>query len=55
MTLRACPGCAGSMENPNDAYLVYILSGFIIFTYIPFYFIYRIIKKYKDAEIVGPK
>lgn len=41
----ACPGCAGSMNNPKDGTLVWILCGFIILTYIPFYIIYRTIIK----------
>ena len=41
----ACPGCAGSMDNPKDNMLVWILTGFIILTYIPFYILYRTIIK----------
>ncbi|ATH06576.1 hypothetical protein BIY24_01045 [Halobacteriovorax marinus] len=44
----ACPGCAGSMGNPKDKYLVYILTGFIILCYIPFYFLYKTIIKHKN-------
>ncbi len=44
----ACPGCAGSMNNPKDKYLVYILMGFIALCYIPFYFIYRLIIKHRN-------
>lgn len=50
----ACPGCAGSMNNPKDAYLVYILGGFIILVYIPFYLMYRLVKKHRNSEIVEP-
>lgn len=46
----ACPMCAGS-NNGNDQYLVYILMGFILLTYIPFYFIYRTIIKNRNPNI----
>ena len=45
----ACPGCVGS--NPQDKYLVYILGGFVLLTYIPFYFLFRMIAKNKNAHI----
>ena len=41
----ACPGCAGSMDNPKDSMLVWILVGFIALTYSPFYILYRTIIK----------
>ncbi|MBK23644.1 MAG: hypothetical protein CME70_06525 [Halobacteriovorax sp.] len=41
----ACPGCAGSMDNPKDTYIVYILMVFIGLIYIPFTLIYRTIIK----------
>ena len=41
----ACPMCAGSDTGSKDAYLVYILMGFIALTYIPFYIIYSTIIK----------
>lgn len=43
--ILACPGCAGSMNNPKDGILVWILCGFIILIYIPFYILYRTIIK----------
>ena len=42
---HACPGCAGSMDNPKDMYLVYILMGFVLLTSIPFAIMYRMIIK----------
>ncbi|EQC43300.1 hypothetical protein [Bacteriovorax sp. Seq25_V] len=42
---QACPGCAGSMSNPKDSMLVWILCGFIALIYIPFYILYRTIIK----------
>lgn len=44
-TAWACPGCAGSMDNPKDARIVYILMVFIALIYIPFMMIYRTIIK----------
>lgn len=46
----ACPACAGSLTNPKDRYLVYILGVFVLLTYIPMYFLYRMIKKNKDLN-----
>ena len=43
--INACPGCAGSMSNPKEARIVWILIGFIALTYIPFYLLYRMIIK----------
>lgn len=47
-SVQACPGCAGSMGNPKDKYLVYILSVFILLCYIPFYYLYKTIIKYRN-------
>jgi hypothetical protein len=47
-TAHACPGCAGSMNNPKDKYLVYILTAFIALCYIPFFIIYRTIIKHRN-------
>jgi hypothetical protein len=47
----ACPGCAGSMGNEKDARLVYILAGFIVLTYVPFYVLYRTIVKNRDLNL----
>ena len=46
--LMACPSCMGSMNDPKSGNLVYILGGFIILTYIPFYMIYKTIIKNRD-------
>ena len=46
--LLACPGCAGSMDNPKESIVVWILSSFIILTYIPFFILYRIIIKNRN-------
>lgn len=47
---QACPYCAGSLTNPKDQYLVYILGVFVLLTYIPMYFLYRMIKKNKNLN-----
>lgn len=47
----ACPMCAGSKNNPEDQYLVYILMGFIALTYIPFFIIYKTIIKNRNPSI----
>lgn len=48
----ACPGCVGS--NPQDKYLVYILGAFILLTYIPFFFLFRLIKKNQSLNAGSP-
>lgn len=48
----ACPGCAGSMDNPRDLTYIYVLAGFIALIYIPFFIIFRVIKKNKDANVM---
>lgn len=45
----ACPNCAGS-DNAQDKYTVYILAGFIILTYIPFYLLYKTAFKHKKKD-----
>ena len=48
VNLWACPTCAGSGNNKADVNTVIILGCFIILTYIPFYLIFRLIKKYQN-------
>ena len=48
--VMACPACVGAVQGSEDDYTAYILMGFIAFTYVPGYFIYRIIKKAKKVE-----
>jgi len=45
-TVWACPGCIGS--NPRDQYLVYILGAFILLTYFPLFYLFKLIKKHKN-------
>ncbi|MFZ4713123.1 MAG: hypothetical protein ACOYL6_05410 [Bacteriovoracaceae bacterium] len=42
----ACPGCAGGSADGKSINTVWILSIFILLTYIPFYLLFRITKKY---------
>jgi hypothetical protein len=42
----ACPGCAGGSADNKSMSTVWILGIFILLTYIPFYLLYRIIKKF---------
>lgn len=44
----ACPSCIGSMEDTKYGNIVYILGGFILLTYIPFYLIYKTVIKNKN-------
>ncbi len=46
----ACPSCAGSLNNSETIFTVYILMGFILFTYIPFFLIYRIVYKNRKGH-----
>lgn len=50
----ACPGCAGSMNNPKDGMLVWILCAFIVLIYIPFYILYRTIIKNRHLNNLSP-
>ena len=49
-TASACPGCAGSMDNPKEAYTVFILAGFIALTAIPFWLLYSTIYKHRKIN-----
>ena len=46
----ACPGCAGSTDNKADNYTVYVLIGFILIIYVPFYFLFKTIFKYRNIN-----
>ena len=52
--ISACPNCAGSLDDPKTLSTAYILMGFIMFTYIPLFFIYRIIYKYRKKSLASP-
>lgn len=50
-TAMACPGCIGS--NPKDKYLVYILGAFILLTYFPLFYLFKMIKKHKNLNALA--
>jgi len=50
--VTACPTCIGSGNNPKAGNIVYILGGFIVLTYIPFYLIYKTIIKHRNVNNV---
>ena len=50
VNLWACPTCAGSGNNKADVNTVIILACFIVLTYVPFYLIFRLIKKYQHIS-----
>jgi hypothetical protein len=51
----ACPGCAGSLNNPYDKNVIIILGIFILLTYVPFYLIWRLIIKNRNLNQITPK
>ena len=52
--ILACPNCAGSLDDPKALSTAYILMGFIILTYIPLFFIYRVIYKHRKKSLANP-
>ena len=42
----ACPGCAGGSADNKSMNTVWILGIFILLTYVPFYLLFRITRKY---------
>jgi hypothetical protein len=48
--LLACPYCAGSGQAGKDANTTLILALFIIAIYIPYFLIYRLIKKHSALK-----
>jgi hypothetical protein len=45
--LLACPYCAGSTQSGKDSNTTLILSLFILAIYIPYFIIFRLIKKHR--------
>lgn len=45
--LLACPYCAGNTQSGKDSNTTLILALFILAIYIPYYLIYRMIKKHR--------
>jgi hypothetical protein len=51
---HACPGCAGSMNNPKDSRIAYILMAFVALAYIPGYIVFKTIyKNRKDSPKIS--
>lgn len=48
--LLACPYCAGSTQGGKDSNVTLVLALFIVSTYIPYYIIYRLIKKHRALK-----
>jgi hypothetical protein len=46
----ACPGCVGTSKNAGSDYTMFILAFFILLTYIPLYYIFKTVIKYKDIN-----
>lgn len=45
--LLACPYCVGSTQDGKDSNTTAVLAIFILAIYIPYYVIYRMIKKHR--------
>lgn len=50
-TLLACPYCAGSSQSGKDSNTTLVLALFILAIYIPYYLIFRMIKKQKALAL----
>ncbi|WPU63811.1 hypothetical protein [Peredibacter starrii] len=48
--LLACPYCAGSTQGGKDSNTTLILALFILAIYIPYFIIYRLIKKQRALK-----
>lgn len=48
--LLACPYCAGSDQSGKDSNTTLVLALFILAIYIPYYLIYRMIKKHRALQ-----
>ncbi|MBY0515942.1 MAG: hypothetical protein K2P81_03465 [Bacteriovoracaceae bacterium] len=46
----ACPYCQGAAKKPP--YTLYIIGGFVLLTYVPFYLLFRSAKKYDPKNFV---
>lgn len=46
----ACPMCAGSTNNQSDNYTVYVLIGFILAIYVPFYILFKTVYKHRNIN-----
>jgi hypothetical protein len=48
--LLACPYCVGNGQGGKDSNTTLVLGLFILSTYIPYYIIFRLIKKHRDLK-----
>lgn len=48
--LLACPYCTGSTQGGKDSNTTLVLGLFILSIYIPFFIIYRMIKKHRALK-----
>ncbi len=48
--LLACPYCAGNSQGGKDSNTTLVLGLFILCIYLPFYLIYRMIKKHRTLR-----
>lgn len=48
--LLACPYCTGSTQGGKDSNTTLVLGLFILAIYIPYYLIYRMIKKHRALK-----
>lgn len=48
--LLACPYCAGNTQGGKDSNTTLILALFILAIYIPYYLIFRMIKKHRALK-----
>jgi hypothetical protein len=48
---QACPNCAAS-NTEKDNVVIFLLAGFILLTYIPYYIIFRLAKKGQKRQYV---
>lgn len=53
--LLACPYCVGTTQEGKDSNTTLILGMFILSTYIPYYIIFRLIKKHRALRQVMGK
>lgn len=48
--LLACPYCAGNGQGGKDSNTTLILASFILAIYIPYFIIFRLIKKHRALK-----
>jgi len=46
--LMACPTCSG--QDPRDKYYIYIVGIFILLIYVPMFYLYKTVIKYKNIN-----